>query len=61
MNILVAGGAGYIGSVTTQCLLDAGHQVTVYDSLIKGYKAAIPGGANFVNGDILDSEALDRV
>ena len=59
MNILVAGGAGYIGSATTQQLLDAGHQVTVYDSLIKGYKAAIPNGAKFIQGDILDNQALE--
>jgi UDP-glucose 4-epimerase len=61
MNILVAGGAGYIGSVTTQQLLDAGHTVTVYDSLVKGYAAAIPGTAKFIQGDILDSAALGRV
>ena len=61
MNILVAGGAGYIGSVTSQQLLDAGHQVTVYDSLVKGYQAAIPEGANFIQGDILDNTVLDRV
>jgi UDP-glucose 4-epimerase len=61
MNILVAGGAGYIGSVTTQQLLDAKHTVTVYDSLVKGYTAAIPKGAKFIQGDILDSTALGRV
>ena len=61
MKILVAGGAGYIGSVTTQQLLDAGHLVTVYDSLVKGYKAAIPDKAKFIQGDILDSETLGRV
>ncbi len=61
MKVLVAGGAGYIGSVTTQQLLDAGHEVTVYDSLVKGYQAAIPEGAKFVQGDILDSEALEGV
>ncbi|MCD4671620.1 MAG: UDP-glucose 4-epimerase GalE [Anaerolineaceae bacterium] len=61
MNILVAGGAGYIGSVTTRQLLDAGHQVTVYDSLVKGYAAAIPDRANFIQGDILDSAALGHV
>lgn len=61
MKILVAGGAGYIGSVTSQQLLDAGHEVMVYDSLVKGYKAAIPAGAKFVQGDILDSEALGSV
>ena len=61
MKILVAGGAGYIGSVTTQQLLDAGHLVTVYDSLVKGYEAAIPDKAKFIQGDILDSETLGRV
>lgn len=61
MNILVAGGAGYIGGVTTQQLLDAGHQVTVYDNLVKGYKAAIPENAKFFQGDILDNKALDQI
>ena len=38
MRILVTGGAGYIGSVTTRLLLDAGHEVTVLDSLEKGHR-----------------------
>ncbi len=36
MNILVTGGAGYIGSATAEALLKAGHDVTVYDSLVTG-------------------------
>ncbi len=59
MKVFVAGGAGYIGSIVTQQLLDAGHQVTVYDSLIKGHRQAVPVGAKFVPGDILDRAALD--
>ena len=61
MRVFVAGGAGYIGSIVTAQLLEAGHQVTVYDSLIKGYRQAIPAQARFVAGDILDRSALDAV
>ncbi len=46
MKVFVAGGAGYIGSIVTQQLLDAGHQVTVYDSLIKGHRQAVPAAAS---------------
>ena len=42
MNIFVTGGAGYIGSATAQALLEAGHSVTVYDSLVTGHRAALP-------------------
>jgi UDP-glucose 4-epimerase len=61
MNVLVSGGAGYIGSVVTDALLQAGHVVTVFDSLVKGYRAAVPAGATFVQGDIHDRSALDRL
>ena len=61
MRVLVAGGAGYIGSVVTDQLLAAGHEVTVFDSLVRGHRAAIPKGATFAQGDILDVEALDAV
>ncbi len=61
MHVLVAGGAGYIGSVVTEELLRAGHTVTVYDSLVKGYRAAVPAGARFVQGDILDPAALEAL
>ncbi len=59
MIIFVTGGAGYIGSVTAAELLKAGHRVIVYDSLIHGYRAAVPKEAAFVPGDILDRAALD--
>lgn len=61
MRVFVAGGAGYIGSIVTMQLLQAGHQVTVYDSLVKGYRKAVPSEAHFVKGDILDRSALDGV
>jgi UDP-glucose 4-epimerase len=59
MNVLVTGGAGYIGSATSAYLIRAGHQVTVYDNLIRGHRAAIPSEARFFQGDIGDSAALD--
>jgi UDP-glucose 4-epimerase len=58
MNIFVTGGAGYIGSAATAALIKAGHQVTVYDSLDKGYKQAVPSEARFVQADLSDIEIL---
>lgn len=58
MNILVTGGAGYIGSATAEALLKAEHSVTVYDSLVTGHRAAVPDGASFVQADLADSHAL---
>lgn len=58
MNIFLTGGAGYIGSSTAQALLDAGHQVTVYDSLVKGYRAAVPPAAHFIQADLQESNSL---
>ena len=58
MNILVTGGAGYIGSATAEACIRAGHRVTVYDSLVTGHRAAVPEGAVFVQADLSDSHAL---
>ena len=58
MNILVTGGAGYIGSATAEALVKAGHSVTVYDSLITGHRAAVPEGASFIQADLADSTVL---
>lgn len=58
MNVLVTGGAGYIGSVVTEELLASGHGVTVYDDLSKGYADAVVAGAAFVKADLLDEETL---
>lgn len=58
MKLLVSGGAGYIGSTTVEALLEAGHDVTVFDSLLKGHRAAVPGGARLIVGDLGDREAL---
>ena len=59
MKLLVTGGAGYIGSVVARQLLDAGHEVTVLDSLDRGHRAAVPEGAEFVQAELLDAPAVD--
>jgi UDP-glucose 4-epimerase len=61
MRVLVTGGAGYIGSVTTRLLLEAGHEVTVLDNLSYGHKAAVSSSARLVTGDIGDAVLLDRL
>jgi UDP-glucose 4-epimerase len=61
MKLLVTGGAGYIGSVMTAQLLEAGHEVTVFDNLSKGHLPAVPAGASFVEGNLLDEERLKQV
>ena len=58
MRVLVTGGAGYIGSVVTEELVNDGHEVVVYDNLIKGHRQAVVAGATFVNGDLLDGGTL---
>ncbi len=58
MNIFVTGGAGYIGSATAEALLEAGYSVTVYDSLVTGYRPAVPDGARFIQADLADAASL---
>jgi UDP-glucose 4-epimerase len=60
MNILVTGGAGYIGSAAAEALIKAEHSVTVYDSLVTGHRAAVPEGAAFVEADLGDSHTLAK-
>jgi UDP-glucose 4-epimerase len=60
MNVLVTGGAGYIGSVVAEELVKDGHHVVVYDSLSKGHRKAVVPGAEFVEADIADRETLRR-
>ncbi|MGI5939420.1 MAG: UDP-glucose 4-epimerase GalE [Thermoleophilia bacterium] len=61
MNLLATGGAGYIGAITTRLLLDAGHQVTVLDTLENGHENAVDPRATLVVGSVGDAEVLDRV
>jgi len=60
MNVLVTGGAGYIGSVVTEELLNDGHEVLVYDNLIKGHRGAVDRRAKFIQADLVDGDALHR-
>lgn len=61
MKILVAGGAGYIGSVTTEQLLDRGDEVVVFDSLERGHRQAIDPRATLIEGDLRDADRIGRV
>jgi UDP-glucose 4-epimerase len=58
MNILITGGAGYIGSNVAHLLIDNGHQVTIIDNLITGNKNIIPKEAYFLNADISDKKKI---
>jgi len=60
MNIFVTGGAGYIGSVTAERLLDEGHAVVVFDNLERGHRAALDPRARFIEGDLRDSAAIEH-
>jgi UDP-glucose 4-epimerase len=59
MNILVTGGAGYVGSVTVERLAGAGHSVAVLDNLSQGHREAVDPAAAFVAANLLDAEAVD--
>lgn len=59
MRILVFGGAGYIGSHTALELIRAGEEVVIADNLLTGFRAAVPEGAKFYEGDIRDRAFLD--
>ncbi len=52
MNILVTGGAGYIGSICVEQLLNAGHSVTVFDNLTEGHRSAVDPRAKLITGDL---------
>ena len=61
MNILLTGGAGYIGSHVAVTLLDLGHQVTIIDNLINGDKKLVPKKANFIKCDIADEIKISEL
>ena len=60
-NVLVTGGAGYIGSHAVLALRDAGHAVTVIDDLSTGFRWAVPDGVGFHQGNVADGALIDRI
>lgn len=58
MNVFVTGGAGYIGSVCVERLLQAGHAVTVFDNLMDGHRAAVDDRAAFMQGDLANRDLV---
>src|SRR5688572_11482094 len=60
MRILLTGGAGYIGSVMTDVLIEAGHDITVFDNLSRGHRDAISARATFIEGDLVDTAHVLR-
>jgi UDP-glucose 4-epimerase len=58
MNILVVGGAGYVGSVCAELLLNEGHQVAIFDNLSQGHRAALDQRAHFLKGDLADRDGI---
>jgi UDP-glucose 4-epimerase len=58
VKIFVTGGAGYVGSICLEELLNAGHDVTVIDNLSEGHRQAIDGRAQLIEGDLADRSLL---
>ena len=61
LNVLVTGGAGYIGSHAVLALLEAGHHPVVIDNLVTGFRWAVAKDAVFYEGDISDTELIQRI
>jgi len=60
MNVFVTGGAGYIGSICVEELINAGHTVTVLDNLTEGHRSAVDSRARFIQGNLGDPELVNR-
>ena len=58
MQVLVTGGAGYIGSVTVEKLIEAGYDVVVFDNLYQGHRGAVHPKATFVLGDLAKKDEI---
>ncbi|MDR0521892.1 MAG: UDP-glucose 4-epimerase GalE [Planctomycetaceae bacterium] len=61
MNILVTGGAGYIGSHTVRKLQAAGHRIAVLDNLSYGHRSAVPADVPFYQTDLLDTDGIETI
>jgi UDP-glucose-4-epimerase GalE len=58
MNVLVAGGAGYIGSHAVKQLIESGHRVVAVDNLVRGHRQAVHSRADFIEAPLADTAAL---
>jgi UDP-glucose 4-epimerase len=61
LNILVTGGAGYIGGTVALQLVSAGHNVLIYDNFCHGHRELLPAGTRLVEGDLADRQLLEKV
>src|SRR5437762_2511905 len=59
MRVFITGGAGYIGSVCAELLLDQGHEITIFDNLIEGHRHAVDSRANFIRGELDDRAQVE--
>src|ERR1700757_144155 len=59
MKIFVVGGAGYIGSFCSELLLNEGHEVSIFDNLSEGHRAAVDSRANFIEGELADRQQIE--
>lgn len=59
MNILVTGGAGYIGGTVSRVLMAKGHKVTIFDNLCHSRRESVPSSAQFIQGDLADRSKIE--
>src|SRR5215216_7993849 len=59
MKIFVVGGAGYIGSVCSELLLNEGHEVAIFDNLSEGHRAAVDPRTHFIEGDLVVRQQIE--
>jgi UDP-glucose 4-epimerase len=60
MKLFITGGAGYVGSVTSELMLNAGHEVVVFDNLERGHRAAVDARARLIEGDLRDEASIGK-
>ena len=59
MKIFVVGGAGYIGSVCSELLLNEGHEVAIFDNLSEGHRSAVDSRTQFIEGELADRQQIE--
>src|SRR5436190_10962436 len=58
MRVFVVGGAGYIGSVCSELLLNEGHEVAIFDNLSEGHRGAVDSRTHFIEGELADRQQI---